>query len=59
MFAGAAGALLSVAGKQRIVLTVDKAIFEGYQVSTKFGEYINDEINALLCSGGNIVTREV
>ena len=50
---------MSVAGKQRIVLTVDKAIFEGYQVSTKFGEYINDEINALLCSGGNIVTREV
>ena len=59
MFAGAAGVLVSLGGKQRIVLTVDKAIFEGYEVPTDFGKHVNDEVNALLYPTGKELVQEV
>ena len=47
---GSTAVLVSMAGKQRIVLAVDKKIFEGYKIPTGFAKYINDEVNALLHS---------
>ena len=49
-FAGAVVVLVSFGGKQRIALTVDKAIFEGYEVPTNFEQFINEEFNELLYS---------
>ena len=45
--------LISFCGKQRIVLTVDKAIFEGYEVPKNFEQFVNDEVDALLNSTGH------
>ena len=46
---GAVASICTMAGKQRITLTLDKTIFEGYTVSTtRFAEFVNQEIEALL-----------
>ena len=37
-----------MAGKQRIVLTVDKTIFQGYKVPSNFAKFVNDEVEELL-----------
>ena len=39
---------MTMGGKQIISLTVDKAIFEGYKVPTRFAEFVNQEIEDLL-----------
>ena len=41
MCTGAAVVLVSMAGKQRIVLTVDKTIFQGYKVPSNYAEFVN------------------
>ena len=48
IFTGAVAVLVSIAGTQRIVLTVDKEIFAGYKVPSNFAQIVNKEVEALL-----------
>ena len=49
---GAVGVLVSMAGKQRFVITVDQLIFESYNVPVNFARHINDEVHALMFPEG-------
>ena len=40
--------MVSAGGKQRIYLTVQRAIFEGYKLPCNFASYIEEEIQQLL-----------
>ena len=44
---GVVGSLVSMAGNQRINLTIDRNIFEGYKVPANFNELVNMEVNEL------------